>query len=97
MIIKYFILFFVFFSKTLGLSSVFNAEMNSACQNTLITAFSWELEKKVFFPQIYALTIVWRSGGYGPNNCSISFWPNLASFHLKNMIPLFLCNSASNF
>ena len=25
------------------------------------------------------------------------FRPNLASFHLKTMIPLFLCNSASNF
>ena len=58
MTIRYFILFFAFLSKTVGLSSVFNAEMNSACQNTLITAFSWELEKKVFFPQIFALTIV---------------------------------------
>ena len=26
-----------------------------------------------------------------------TFWPNLASFHLKTMIPLFLCNSTSNF
>ena len=65
MIIRYFILFFVFFSKTVGLSSVFNAEMNSACQNTLITAFSWELEKKVFFPRIFPLTIVWRSEAMG--------------------------------
>ena len=55
MIIRYFILFFVFFSKNVGLSSVFNAEMNSACQNTLITAFSWELEKKVFFPEFLPL------------------------------------------
>ena len=63
MTIRYFILFFVFFSKTVGLSSVFNAEMNSACQNTLITAFSWELEKKVFFPRIFAnyySMAIWR-------------------------------------
>ena len=26
-----------------------------------------------------------------------TIWPNLSSFHLKTMIPLFLCNSASNF
>ena len=54
MAIRYFIIFFGFFSKTVGLRSVFSAEMNSACQNTLITAFSWELEKKV--------------GGYRPKN-----------------------------
>ena len=64
--IFYFI--FAFFSKTVGLSSVFNAEMNSACQNTLITAFLWDLEKKAFFHPIFALTIVRRSGGYGPKN-----------------------------
>ena len=68
MIFRYFILFFVFSSKTVGLSSVFNAEMNSTCQNTLITAFLWDLEKKAVFLQIVALTIVWRSGGYGPKN-----------------------------
>ena len=66
MVIRYFILFFAFFSKTVGFSSVFNAEMNSACQNTLITAFLWDLEKKAAFPRIFALTIVWPSGGYGP-------------------------------
>ena len=71
--------------------------MNSACQNTLITAFLWDLEKKEFFPRIFALTIVWRSGGYGSKNWSVPFWPNLTSFHQKNIIPLFLCNSASNF
>ena len=96
-IIRYFILFFAFFSKTVGLSSVFNAEMNSTCQNTLITAFLWNMEKKADFLQIFALTIVWWCGGYGPKNWSIPFWPNLTSFHLKTMIPLFLCNSASNF
>ena len=55
---KYFISFFAFFSKTVGLSSVFNAEMNSACQNTLVAAFLWDLQKKAFFPRIFALTIV---------------------------------------
>ena len=58
MVIRYFILFFAFFSKSVGLSSVFNAEMNSACQNTLITAFLWVLKKKEGFPRIFALTIV---------------------------------------
>ena len=66
--IRYFILFFAFFSKTVGLSSVFNAEMNSTCQNTLITAFLRDLEKKTVFLRIFALTIVWRCGGYGPKN-----------------------------
>ena len=47
---KYFILFFAIFSKTVGLRSVFNAEMNSACHNTLITAFLWDLQKKSVFP-----------------------------------------------
>ena len=59
MVIKYYILLFAFFSKTVGLSSVFCAEMNSACQNTLITAFLWDLEKKAAFPRIFALIIVW--------------------------------------
>ena len=65
MIITYFILFFAFFSKTVGLRSIFRAEMNSACQNTLITEFLWYLEKKAVFPRIFAFTIVRRSGGYG--------------------------------
>ena len=50
MVIRYFILFFAFFSKTVGLSSVFNAEMDSTWQNTLITVFLWDLEKKAVFP-----------------------------------------------
>ena len=66
MVIRYFILFFAFFSKTVGLSTVFSAEMNSSCQNTLIAVFLWDLEKKAVFPLIFALTIVWRCGGYGP-------------------------------
>ena len=51
------ILFFAFFLETVGLKSDFSAKMNSACQNTLITAFLWDLEKKAFFPRIFALTI----------------------------------------
>ena len=47
--IRYFILFFAFFSKTVGLSLVFNAKMNFTCQNTLITAFWGDLEKKSSF------------------------------------------------
>ena len=66
MIFRYLVLFFVFFSKAVGLSSVFNEEMNSTCQNTLITAFLWDLEKKLGFPRIFDLTIVWRCGGYWP-------------------------------
>ena len=56
--IRYFIIFFAFFSKTVGLSSIFRAEMNFACQNTLITAFLWDLEKEGAFPLFFALTIV---------------------------------------
>ena len=64
--IFYFI--FAFFSETIELSSVFNAEMNSTCQNTILTTFLWDLEKKGVFLPIIALTIVWRCGGYGPKN-----------------------------
>ena len=63
MIIIYFFSFFAFFSKTVGLSSVFSAEMNSTCQNTLITAFLWDLEKKADFLRIFGLTdsmAIWR-------------------------------------
>ena len=51
-----------------------------------------------------------EKSGFSPNFCPygdveamgqkidpIPFWLNLTSFHLKTMIPLFLCNSASNF
>ena len=97
-IIRYFILLFAIFSKTVELSSVFNAEMNSTCQNILITAFLWDLEKKAVFLRIFALTTLWQCEGYGLKNLPIPFWPNLATFHLKKtMIPLLLCNSASNF
>ena len=60
MIIRYFILFFVFFSKTVGLSSVFSAEMNSACQNTLMRAFLWDLEKKASFPRVFNSMAMWK-------------------------------------
>ena len=61
MVIRHFILFFAFFSKTVGSSSVFSAKINSACQNTVITAFLWDLEKKAFYLRIFAPTIVWIS------------------------------------
>ena len=79
------------------LSSVFNAEINSAWQNTLITAFLWGFgEKSVFSPNFcpYYSMAMWRLWAKKLIN---TFRPNLASFHLKTMIPLFLCNSASNF
>ena len=84
MIIRYFILFFAFFSKTVGLSSVFNAEMNSACQNTLIAAFLWDLEKKAVFLLIFALTIVWRCGGYGPKKLINTISAEFGVFPSKN-------------
>ena len=68
MIFRYFVLFFVFFSKAVGLSLVFNAEINSTCQNSLITAFLWDFEKKLGFLRIFDLTIVCRCGGYWPKN-----------------------------
>ena len=68
MIIRYFILFFAFFSKSVGLSSVFNAEMNSACQNTLIITFLWDLEKKAFFPEFLPLLKHDNLEAMGPKN-----------------------------
>ena len=54
---KYFILFYIFafFSNTVGFNLIFSAEMNSACQNTLITAVLWDLEEKAVFPRILPL------------------------------------------
>ena len=37
--INYFSIVFAFFMKTVGLCTVFIADMNSACKNTLISAF----------------------------------------------------------
>ena len=58
--IRYFILsyIFAFFSKTVGFNLIFSAEMNSACQNTLITAFLWDLEKKACFSTEF-LPLLW--------------------------------------
>ena len=39
MITYFFYLFFAYFSKNVGFGSVFSAEMNSACKNTLIWVF----------------------------------------------------------
>ena len=36
----FFFYFFTYFSKTIGFGSVFSAEMNSACKNTILSAFS---------------------------------------------------------
>ena len=36
---KYFFLFSAYFSKTVGFGSVYSAEMNSACKNTLLRVF----------------------------------------------------------
>ena len=41
MIINIFIPLFAYFSKPIYFDSVFSAEMNSACKNTLISTFSW--------------------------------------------------------
>ena len=94
----FYFIFCIFLKKNVELSSVFNAEMNSTCQNTLITTFLWYLEKKgVFLPNFcpYYGMAMWRL--WAQRIDLILFRPNLASFHLKTMIPLFLCNSASNF
>ena len=97
MVIRYFILFFAFFSKTVGLSSVFSAEMNSACQNTLITAFLWVLKKKrgisPNFCPYYSMTIwrLWVKKLINTILAEFDFFPS------KTVIPLFLCNSTSKF
>ena len=95
MIIRYFILFFAFFSKTIELSSVFNEEINSTCQNTLLTTFLWDLEKKGVFYQFLPLLQYGDMEAMGQKLIN-TISAKLASFHLKTMIPLFLRNSASN-
>ena len=63
MIIIYFFSFFAFFSKTVGLSSVFSAKMNSTCQNTLIKRiFMGFGEKSGFSPNFwpYYSMAIWR-------------------------------------
>ena len=41
MIINNIFPFFTYFSKTIDFTSVFGAEMNSACKNTIISTISW--------------------------------------------------------
>ena len=100
MIIRHFILFFfffVFFSKTVWLSSVFNAEMKSTCQNTLITAFLWDFgEKSGFSPNFcpYCCKAMWRLWAKKLiNTISATF----GVFPSKNNDSIVLCNSASKF
>ena len=57
--------FLHFCQKPIGLTSVFRCR-NEFCipkyiNNRIFMAF----REKSFFPQIFALSIVWRSGGYG--------------------------------
>ena len=42
--------FFAYFSKTIDFGSVFSAEMNSACKNTLISTFSYYLKTTAIYP-----------------------------------------------
>ena len=53
-------LFSAYFSKTVGFGSVFSAEMNSACKNTLIRVFLQDLEKTASFLRIFEQAIAWR-------------------------------------
>ena len=46
----FFFPFFAYFSKTIDFGSFFSAEMNSACKNTLISTFSWDLKKTAIYP-----------------------------------------------
>ena len=86
--------FFAFFSKTIGLSSVFNAEMNSACQNTLITAFLWDLQKKSAFSPNYSMTI-WRLWAQKLINTILAEFGFFPSEKYDSMV--FFGNSACNF
>ena len=95
--IFYFIFFLHFSQKTVGLSLIYSAEMNSACQNTPITAFSWDLEKKSCFPPsfcpYYSMAIwrLWEKKLINTILVEFDFFPS------KNHNPIVLCNSASNF
>ena len=60
MITNIFFLFSAYFSKTVGFGSVFSAEMNSACKNTLIRVFLQDLEKTASFLRIFEQAIAWR-------------------------------------
>ena len=58
--INIFFLFSAYFSKTVGFGSVFSAEMNSACKNTLIRVFLQDLQKTASFLRIFKQAIAWR-------------------------------------
>ena len=60
MITNIFFLFSAYFSKTVGFRSVFSAEMNFACKNTLIGVFLQDLEKTASFLSIFEQAIAWR-------------------------------------
>ena len=60
MITNIFSLFSAYFSKTVGFGSVYSAEMNSACKNTLIRVFLQDLEKTASFLRIFEKAIAWR-------------------------------------
>ena len=57
MITNIFFLFSAYFSKTVGFGSVYSAEMNSACKNTLIRVFLQDLEKTASFLRIFEQAI----------------------------------------
>ena len=59
MITYIFFLFSAYFSKTVGFGSIFSAEMNFACKNTLITVFLQDLQKTAIFPRIFEQAIGW--------------------------------------
>ena len=60
MITYFCFLFSAYFSKTVGFGSVFRAEMNSACKNTLIRVFLQDLQKTASFLRIFEQGIAWR-------------------------------------
>ena len=60
MITNIFSLFCAYFSKTVGFGSVYSAEMNSSCKNTLIRVFLQDLEKTASFLRIFEQDIAWR-------------------------------------
>ena len=60
MITNIFFLFSAYFSKTVGFGSVYRADMNSACKNTLIRVFLQDLQKTASLLKIFEQAIAWR-------------------------------------
>ena len=56
----FFFVFSAYFSKTIAFGSVFRADMNSACKNTLIRVFLQDLQKTASFLRIFEQAIAWR-------------------------------------